>query len=322
MIGICVLAACSAPDAERSSTQGLAPPPAVEQGLGTARVPEGAGGEATPLPSPELTATPGPSSATPAPTPGGSGTGPTSPPSGPAQPPAATGSPGFGGPYTVNETGPLRPERTVTANQTGPALQSLDQTLPLQEVYAISPLEYVTPQGRRLSFDPLANIQVVAGSGTIRFVRPSPLLANQPTFVELGFEVRYPTRIRYNPQTGYYDTFFPTDWLNFQLLACGADHRCRVLAAQIPNAAEPGSCTDLLGSCVLKFQIRQNVSRFDEYYRVTVEGSAAADYQDEQGNARLCSDSLQDCTMSHPYCVAGVCSAVSRGADYFRAEAP
>lgn len=267
---------------------------------------------------PEPSPTPSAASQTPSPVapPNHSPTNPNGP-QGPGLGPVLEGNPSLRTLQELEATGPnLSADRRTVG-------QSVDQSLPLQKVYAVLPLEYTAADGTQWTFDPLARIQPVEGSGTLRFVRGNPLLANAERFVEVRFQVRFPSRFVYNPATGYWgNSFATTQWLRFKLLACGADQRCRVLVEDIPAQTAPGNCVDGQTGCERLYQVRQDVTAFADHYKVLVEGTAAADFVDSQGYARLCSDSAQDCLYSHPFCVAGVCSAVARGGDYYEVGTP
>ncbi|MCC6272293.1 MAG: hypothetical protein IT572_02400 [Deltaproteobacteria bacterium] len=218
--------------------------------------------------------------------------------------------------------GSLQPAGDLVATGGYTVVQSVDVTLPLQKVYAMAPLEYTTPNGTEMSFDPLARILPLEGTGSLRFVRGSPLLPQAERFVEVRFQVRFPSRFAYNPATGYWGNFFPTDWVRFKLLACSAQGRCNVLVEEIPAQTLPGSCVSPETGCERHYQIRHDLSDFADHYKVLVEGTNAADYEDSNGNARLCTHSTRDCFYSHPFCVAGLCAAVARGGDYYQVATP
>lgn len=213
-------------------------------------------------------------------------------------------------------------------NPSTPGLREFDETLPLDKVFNVTPLE-TRFAGHDVTLDPLALIQPLAEMATARFLRASPLQGGENS-LEVSFRVRYPSRIRYNPHTHYYETFFPTTWLEFELYACQANGPCRRVEPNIPSqlaGAQP--CYVGASHCEKDFSIKIMAAalpaggvQHSDYYKVVVKGSAAADYQDENGYARLCSNGEIDCTLSHPYCVAGLCSAVTRATDYYRVETP
>lgn len=282
--------------------------PALTEEVPAAEAPPTSG----PLPTPEAPPTP-------AATPG------ATPPGGPqGQPPAQPMGPG--GPQAqwpvAASLGSLQPAGDLGARGGYAVVQSVDVTLPLQKVYAITPLEYTTPNGTAMSFDPLARILPLDGTGSLRFVRGSPLLPQAERFVEVRFQVRFPSRFAYNPATGYWGNFFPTDWVRFKLLACSAQGRCQVLVEEIPAQTLPGSCVSPETGCERLYQVRHDLSDFADHYKVLVEGTNAADYVDQNGNGRLCRNSIQDCLYSHPFCVAGLCAAVARGGDYYETATP
>ncbi len=247
------------------------------------------------------------------------------PPAGPvSQPPNQPGQPlGPQVRWPVEASlGSLQPAGGLVATGGYTVVQSVDVTLPLQKVYAMAPLEDTTPNGTAMSFDPLARILPLEGTGSLRFVRGSPLLPQAERFVEVRFQVRFPSRFAYNPATGYWGNFFPIDWVRFKLLACSAQGRCRVLVEEIPAQTLPGSCQGPDAGCERQYQVRHDLSDFADHYKVLVEGTNAADYEDSNGHARLCSHSVEDCFYSHPYCVAGLCAAVARGGDYYQVATP
>lgn len=247
------------------------------------------------------------------------------PPAGPvSQPPTQPSQPGGFQPQWPVEAslGSLQPAGNLVATGGYTVVQSVDVTLPLQKVYAMTPLEYTTPNGTAMSFDPLARILPVEGTGSLRFVRGNPLLPQAERFVEVRFQVSFPSRFAYNPATGYWRNFFPTDWVRFKLLACSGQGRCNVLVEEIPAQTEPGSCVSPETGCERHYQVRHDLTDFADHYKVLVEGTDAADYEDPNGYARLCSNSTRDCLYSHPFCVAGICAAVARGGDYYQVATP
>ncbi|MCC7343646.1 MAG: hypothetical protein IT573_01830 [Deltaproteobacteria bacterium] len=236
-------------------------------------------------------------------------------------PPSGPGGPQARWPVEAS-LGSLQPAGDLVAMGAYTVVQSVDVTLPLQKVYAMAPLEYTTPNGTAMSFDPLARILPLEGSGSLRFVRSGPLRPRAERFVEVRFTVRFPSRFAYNPATGYWGNFFPIDWVRFKLLACTAQGRCNALVEEIPAQTLPGSCQGPDAGCERQYQVRHDLNDFADHYKVLVEGTNAADYEDSSGHARLCSNSVEDCLYSHPYCVAGLCAAVARGGDYYQVATP
>lgn len=216
----------------------------------------------------------------------------------------------------------------VTANPSSHNFGSFDQTLSLDKVFNVTPMLGRLGNGPSFELDPLGGIHPQEAGASAHFYRASPILAGAENYLEVQFNVVYNSRIQYNDTTGFYDTFYPVNWLEFELLACQANGHCRSVEANIPSqVTSGGSCFSNAPSCEKSFhtkiagtQLPGGGVEHSDYYKIVVKGTHEADLQEENGY-RLCAVS-DDCTMSHPYCDAGVCSAVTRDDDYFRVDTP
>jgi len=213
------------------------------------------------------------------------------------------------------------------SRQANNLFQSWDLVLPLQQVFSEPDLEVTTSRGTVISFDPLAEIKPQVNSATLHLVRRSSVLPPSDNYLELSFDVSYPTRFHYNASTGFYEDFHPTDWLQFEVVACETGRSCQRILESVPAVSETSACWTAGEGCVRHYevhipgaQIPNHGVEFHDAYGIVADGTNAADEVDTNGGARLCSVS-DDCTYSHPFCSAGVCSAVHGGL-YFKAEVP
>jgi hypothetical protein len=216
----------------------------------------------------------------------------------------------------------------AVANPQSQAFANFDQTLALSKVFNVTPQIWHT-RNQDIPLDPLGRIQPQSAGASARMFRGNPILASAENYLEVQFNVLYPTRFEYNYSSGFYESFYPMDWLEFELWACQANGSCRSVAANISSRiAGTQPCPIDAPPCERSFSAKIPGSRLpaggvehSDFYKIVVKGTEEAEYRDGNGYARLCSVN-DDCTTSHPYCVAGLCSAVTRPTDYFRVETP